>query len=47
MEEMLIQYEKVAINAGGRGSMLMMDPKDIRDALNAVTAKISGTWDAM
>jgi len=34
MEEGLLKYDKVAINAGKRGVMLIMDPKDIQLAVN-------------
>ena len=32
MERTLLQFDKVAINGGQRGVMLIMDPKDIRKA---------------
>jgi len=34
MEEGLLKFDKVAINAGKRGVMLIMDPKDIQLAVN-------------
>lgn len=34
MEECLLEFDRVAINAGQRGVMLVMDPKDILQAVN-------------
>lgn len=34
MEECLLEFDRVAINAGKRGVMLVMDPKDILLAVN-------------
>lgn len=34
MEARLLKFDKVAINAGKRGVMLIMDPKDIQLAVN-------------
>ena len=42
MEQSLLGFEKVAINAGKRGLMLMMNPKDI---VRAVAAKVGGFTD--
>jgi Cys-tRNA(Pro)/Cys-tRNA(Cys) deacylase len=41
MEEDLLPYDQVLINAGQRGTMLKMDPADIARALNCTTASIT------
>ena len=41
MDESLLVYDRVMINAGRRGLMLKMDPKDILDALNCRAFEIS------
>jgi len=41
MEESLMASDKVVINAGQRGSMLLMSPKDIVRALNCQVAGIA------
>ncbi len=40
MEESLLQFEKVAINGGKRGTMLIMDPKDIFSVTGARLLKV-------
>ena len=40
MEATLMQYDRVAINGGQRGVMLMMSPQDIITALNGHVANI-------
>ncbi|OQX27140.1 MAG: hypothetical protein BWK80_06885 [Desulfobacteraceae bacterium IS3] len=42
MEESLLKFDKVAINAGQRGTMLMMRPQDIVTALNCKVSDIVG-----
>jgi Cys-tRNA(Pro)/Cys-tRNA(Cys) deacylase len=41
MEKSLMVFEKVLINAGHRGMMLMMNPGDIADALDCTIADLS------
>ena len=41
MEKCLLQADTVAINAGQRGVMLVLNPKDIVRVLNAVTQDLS------
>jgi len=41
METSLVGYERVAINAGQRGAMLLMSPMDIVDLLSCTVAPIS------
>lgn len=40
MEQTLLQYDKVAINGGQRGVMLLMDPKDILKASGGKAADL-------
>ena len=41
MEEDLIRFDQVLINAGQRGTMLKMDPAVIAQTLNCITASIT------
>ena len=41
MDEGILIFEKVLINAGQRGTMLMMAPEDIRTALTCKVAAVS------
>jgi len=41
MDESLVQFDKVAINAGQRGIMLIMSPKDIVKATDCKIANLS------
>jgi Cys-tRNA(Pro)/Cys-tRNA(Cys) deacylase len=41
MEEGILIFEKVLINAGQRGTMLLMAPADIRTALAATVARVA------
>jgi Cys-tRNA(Pro)/Cys-tRNA(Cys) deacylase len=40
MEEGLLNFDKIAINAGQRGTMLMMSPKDIKTALGCNVSQL-------
>ena len=40
MERSLLMFDKVLINAGQRGIMIMMNPKDITDALDCKIADL-------
>jgi len=42
MDEGVLQFDKILINAGQRGAMLMIDPADIRKALACMVAKVAG-----
>lgn len=42
MEESLVRYDTVAINAGQRGTMLIMAPGDIVRALDCTVSQIAG-----
>ena len=41
MDEGTLKFEKVLINAGQRGAMLMMDPIDIRESLACKVASVA------
>jgi Cys-tRNA(Pro)/Cys-tRNA(Cys) deacylase len=41
MEERILKFEKILINAGQRGTMLLMAPGDIKEALAAEAAAIA------
>ncbi len=41
MDEGALRFDKILINAGQRGAMLMMDPADIRKALACTVAKVA------
>jgi len=41
MEEQVLRFDEILINAGQRGIMLKMDPKDIRAALSSRVAAIA------
>ena len=41
METKLLNYDRVAINAGQRGVMLIIAPGDIQKALGAATASLT------
>jgi prolyl-tRNA editing enzyme YbaK/EbsC (Cys-tRNA(Pro) deacylase) len=41
MEEGILIFEKVLINAGQRGTMLLMAPGDIRTALACKVARVA------
>lgn len=41
MEKKLLKYDKVAINAGQRGRLLIMNPKDIVSLLNCKLTEIA------
>ena len=41
MEERILDYDKILINAGQRGTMLIMTPQDIRVTLVCRVARIS------
>jgi len=43
MEECLLGYDRAAINAGQRGVMLVMDPKDILLALDGISSGLAKT----
>jgi Cys-tRNA(Pro)/Cys-tRNA(Cys) deacylase len=43
MDEGTLAFEKILINAGQRGAMLMMDPIDIRESLACKVAKVAGS----
>ena len=43
MDEGTLAFEKILINAGQRGAMLMMDPIDIRESLSCKVAKVAGS----
>jgi Cys-tRNA(Pro)/Cys-tRNA(Cys) deacylase len=43
MEECLLEFDRVAINAGQRGVMLVMAPKDILSALNGNSSTLAKT----
>jgi Cys-tRNA(Pro)/Cys-tRNA(Cys) deacylase len=43
MEECLLKFDRVAINAGQRGVMLVMDPKDISQAVKGDTLTLAKT----
>jgi len=40
MEESLLKFDRIAINAGQRGMMLIISPKDIVKAIDCVVSKI-------
>jgi Cys-tRNA(Pro)/Cys-tRNA(Cys) deacylase len=42
MEAGILEFDKILINAGQRGAMLMIDPADIRKALACRVAKVAG-----
>ena len=42
MDEGVMEFDKILINAGQRGAMLMIDPADIRKALACTVAKVAG-----
>jgi prolyl-tRNA editing enzyme YbaK/EbsC (Cys-tRNA(Pro) deacylase) len=41
MEESILNFEEILINAGQRGTMLLMAPGDIKKALAAEAAPIA------
>jgi len=41
MEESALKWEQVMVNGGRRGTMLRMDPRDIRDHLDARVAEVA------
>ena len=41
MEERILEFDKILINAGQRGTMLLMAPEDIKKALAAKVANIA------
>ena len=41
MEKSLLEFDQVAVNAGQRGVILMMSPRDIKKALNASVVTLS------
>jgi prolyl-tRNA editing enzyme YbaK/EbsC (Cys-tRNA(Pro) deacylase) len=43
MDEGTLAFEKILINAGQRGAMLMMDPIDIRESLACKVARVAGS----
>jgi Cys-tRNA(Pro)/Cys-tRNA(Cys) deacylase len=43
MDEGTLAFEKILINAGQRGAMLMMDPADIRKILSCKIARVAGS----
>ena len=43
MDEGVMGFDKILINAGQRGTMLMIDPADIRKALACMVAKVADT----
>ena len=43
MDEGTLGFEKILINAGQRGAMLMMDPIDIRESLACKVARVAGS----
>jgi prolyl-tRNA editing enzyme YbaK/EbsC (Cys-tRNA(Pro) deacylase) len=38
-----LRFDKILINAGQRGAMLMMDPAEIRKSLACKVAKVAGS----
>ena len=43
MDEGALRFDKILINAGQRGAMLMMDPAEIRKSLACKVAKVAGS----
>ncbi|MBW2409303.1 MAG: Cys-tRNA(Pro) deacylase [Deltaproteobacteria bacterium] len=43
MDEGVLEFAKILVNAGQRGAMLMMDPIDIKKALACKVAKVAGS----
>jgi prolyl-tRNA editing enzyme YbaK/EbsC (Cys-tRNA(Pro) deacylase) len=41
MDEAALKFDKILINAGQRGTMLLMDPADIRKTLACKVARVS------
>ena len=41
MEESILCFDKILINAGQRGRMLMMSPTDIQKTFNCIVAKLA------
>jgi Cys-tRNA(Pro)/Cys-tRNA(Cys) deacylase len=41
MEEQVLRFDEILINAGQRGTMLKMDPKDIQTALSCRVAAVA------
>jgi len=42
MDESVMAFDKILINAGQRGTMLMIDPAEIKKALDCTVAKVAG-----
>jgi Cys-tRNA(Pro)/Cys-tRNA(Cys) deacylase len=41
MDEGVLEFDKILINAGQRGAMLMIDPADVRRTLDCKVAKVA------
>ena len=43
MDEGVLELDKILINAGQRGTMLMIDPADVKESLACTVAKVAGS----